>query len=71
MENLFRSYKQYLNNTKKFINDNGVIDWNGIEKLLEIAKKFEAEMLDEKIKNKKNLISQRQMQKQSTLKPIR
>lgn len=40
MENLYRSYKEYLTRTKKFINNNGIIDWSGIEQLLEIAKKF-------------------------------
>lgn len=70
MENLFRSYKEYLTKAKKFINNNGVIDWSGIEQLLEIAKKFEADMLEEKIKNKRNLINQRQMER-SNLKPVR
>lgn len=53
MDNLYRSYREYLSKTKKFINNDGVIDWGGIESLLEIAKKFEADMLEEKIKNKK------------------
>lgn len=30
MENLFRSYKEYLMKSKKFINNNGIIDWSGI-----------------------------------------
>lgn len=46
MENLFKSYKEYMTRTKTFINNSGVIDWKSIESLLEIAKKFEAQMLD-------------------------
>lgn len=34
MENLFKSYKEFLNTRKKFINNLGVIDWVGIEQLL-------------------------------------
>jgi 5'-3' exonuclease len=65
MENLLHSYKDYLKLHKKFINNKGVIDWSGIGNLLEIAKKFEANMIEEKARNKRQQISDRQYRKQS------
>ena len=45
MEELFKSYKAYLLKSKTFINNQGIIDWDSIQKILEIAKEFEANML--------------------------
>lgn len=53
MDNLYSSYKKYLLENKNFINKNGQIEWQHIDKLLEIATKFEANMIQEKVKNYK------------------
>lgn len=57
MQALFTSYKEYLLQTKVFINNEGMIEWQNILKLLEICKEFEADMLEEMIRNKKSNIA--------------
>ena len=38
MQQLFSSYKAHLIETKTFINNHGIINWNSTQKLLKIAK---------------------------------
>lgn len=51
MDVLYSSYQKYLLEHKKFINKRGEIDWSQIDRLLEIATKFEANMIQEKARN--------------------
>lgn len=52
MDSLFGQYKRYLIEHGEYINNNGVIDWKNISKLLKLAKSFEANMISE-MKNQK------------------
>ncbi len=58
MDELFDSYKQYLREHQSFINNDGVIDWQNVSHLLKVAKKFEANRINE-------MKTQRKMKKQT------
>ena len=45
MDALFKSYKNYLLEHEQYINNDGIIDWSNVSKLLSIALKFEANLI--------------------------
>ena len=47
MDALFKSYKNYLLEHQSYINNDGVIDWTNVSKLLSIAIRFEANLIQE------------------------
>lgn len=50
---MLEKYKEYLSKRDDYINDSGKIDWKNVEKLLELAREFEALMIQEKLSRTK------------------
>jgi len=55
-EELIEQYKTMLKNTEQYINESGVINWKGLQKLLHILSKFERTFIEERfMENQKAL----------------
>ena len=49
LDNLIKIFKKYLKTADNYINDDGIINWNGMEKLLNLLAKFEYKFMRDRL----------------------